>query len=156
MAIADAMLAHISNFAVGFARRVEGAGSQVVGSGTLVTLDGRRGILTAGHVADVYDKLPEIGLVRFVPGGQQRRIIVRQGDARSMVLHSGKSFTESKEVADLAFTELSPVTASTIEARGVFLNLEKNRERIEAPPPAEGVHCDAMLGLVAEFSEALR
>jgi hypothetical protein len=153
MAIADVILAYISNFAVGFARRVEGAGSQVLGSGILVTLDGRRGILTAGHVAEVYDALPEIGLVRFVLGGQQQRIIVKHGHARTMILQSNKTFTESKEVLDLAFTELSPDAASTIEARGAFLNLEKNRERIEASPPTESVHCDAMLGLVAEFSD---
>jgi hypothetical protein len=144
MAITDAILAHISHFAVGFARRVEGAGSQVLGSGVLVTLDGRLGILTAGHVAEVYDELPEIGLVRFVPDGQQQRMIVRRGDARTMILQSSKTFTESKEVLDLAFTELSPDAASAIEARGVFLNLDRNRERIEAPPPLEGIHCDAM------------
>jgi len=153
MAIADVILAHISNVAVGFARRVEGGGSRVLGSGVLVTLDGRRGILTAGHMAEVYDALPEIGLVRFVPGGEQQRMIVRHGDARTMMLQSSKTFTESKEVLDLAFTELVPEIAATIEARGAFLNLDKNRERIEAAPPAEGVHCDAMLGLIAEFSD---
>lgn len=73
--IADEILAHVSNFAVGFVRRVDGAGSQVLDSGVLVSIEGRRGILTAGHVADVYRELPEVGLVRFVAGNQQRRIL---------------------------------------------------------------------------------
>jgi hypothetical protein len=94
--------------------------SQVLGSGVLVTLDGRREILTVGHVAEVYDELPEIGLIHFIAGGQQQRMIVRHGDARTMILQSSHTFTESKEILDLAFTELSPDAASTIEARGIF------------------------------------
>jgi len=49
--VADEILAHASNFAVGLVRRVEGTGSQVFGSGVRVSLEARRGILMAGHVA---------------------------------------------------------------------------------------------------------
>jgi hypothetical protein len=149
--IADAILAHVSNFAVGLVRRVEGAGSRVLGSGVLVSLDGRRGILTAGHVADVYRMLPEVGLVRFVAGNQQRRILPL-GDTDTIIMESSDTFEDGKGVLDLAFTQLPHELAASIEAHGVFLNLEKNRAKIESPPPEEGKHCDAMLGLVAEFS----
>ncbi len=149
--IADAILAHASNFAVGLVRRIEGAGSQVLGSGVLVSLEGRRGILTAGHVAAAYEKLPEVGLVRFVAGNQQRRVL-SLGDTHTVIMASSDSFQDAKEVLDLAFTQLAPDLAASIGAQAVFLNLERNREKIEAPPPDEGKHCDAMLGLVAEFS----
>jgi hypothetical protein len=150
--IADAILSHVSNFAVGLIRRVEGAGSTVLGSGVLVSIEGRRGILTAGHVAAAYEKLPEVGLIRFVAGGQQRRML-KLGDTQTIILQSSDTFTESKAVFDLAFTQLPPDAASLIEAQGVFLNIEKNRTKMEARAPAEGKHVDAMLGLIAEFSQ---
>jgi hypothetical protein len=150
--IADAILSHVSNFAVGLIRRVEGAGSTVLGSGVLVSIEGRRGILTAGHVAAAYEKLPEVGLIRFVAGGQLRRML-KLGDTQTIILQSSDTFTESKAVFDLAFTQLPPDAASLIEAQGVFLNIEKNRTKMEARAPAEGKHVDAMLGLIAEFSQ---
>jgi hypothetical protein len=150
--IADAILSHVSNFAVGLIRRVEGAGSTVLGSGVLVSIEGRRGILTAGHVAAAYEKLPEVGLIRFVAGGQQRRML-KLGDTQTIILQSSDTFTESKAVFDLAFTQLPSDAASLIEAQGVFLNIEKNRTKMEARAPAEGKHLDAMLGLIAEFSQ---
>ena len=114
--IADAILSHVSNFAVGLIRRVEGAGSTVLGSGVLVSIEGRRGILTAGHVAAAYEKLPEVGLIRFVAGGQQRRTL-KLGDTQTIILQSSDTFTESKAVFDLAFTQLPPDAASLIEAQ---------------------------------------
>jgi hypothetical protein len=35
-------------------------------SGFSSPIEGRRGILTCGHVAEAYGKLPEIGLIRFL------------------------------------------------------------------------------------------
>ncbi|MGJ5177432.1 hypothetical protein ACQR16_05930 [Bradyrhizobium oligotrophicum] len=152
--ISDAILSRISNFAVGLVVKGPGKGSKVLGSGVLVSIEGRRGILTCGHVAEAYANLAEIGLVRFVAGmGQQRRIL-QLGDTQTAIIQSSDSFSEKKEVLDLAFTILPPDTASSIEAHyGVFLNIEKNRAKMEALAPSEGKHVDAMLGLVAEFSQ---
>ena len=150
--MSGAILSHVSNFAVGLVIREEGRGSKVLGSGVLVSIEGRRGILTCGHVAEAYERLPEIGLIRFVAGGQQRRML-KLGDTQTIIVQSSDTFTEKKEVLDLAFTALTPDAASAIEAQSVFLNIEKNRAKMEALAPAEGSHVDAMLGLVAEFSE---
>jgi len=144
------ILSDISNFAVGLVLREKGAGSNVLGSGVLVSIDGRRGILTCGHVAERYERLPEIGLLRFSPGDQQRRV-VRLDYTRTIILQSSDSWSEKG--ADLAFTQLPPDIASSIEAQSVFLNLEKNRAKIEAATPIEGKHVDVMVGLVAEFSQ---
>jgi hypothetical protein len=152
--ISDAILSHISNFAVGLVVREPGKGSKVLGSGVLVSIQGRRGILTCGHVAKVYANLAEIGLVRFFAGmGQQRRIL-QLGDTQTAIVQSSDSFSEKKEVLDIAFTILLPDAANSIEAHhGVFLNIEKNRVKMEALAPSEGKNVDAMLGLVAEFSQ---
>jgi hypothetical protein len=153
--ISDAILAHISNFAVGLAVRKEGAGSQVLGSGVLVSIEGRRGILTCGHVAAAYEKLAEIGLIRFVAGTPQnpQRQLFKLSDTQTIILQSGDTFEEGKEVLDLAFTQLLPDAASPIEAQGgVFMNIEKNRAKMKSAAPAEGKHADVILGLVAEFS----
>lgn len=148
--ISDAILAHVSNFAVGLVVRNDVGGSEVLGSGVLVSIEGRRGILTCGHVADVYGTLNEIGIIRFVAGNAQRRML-RLSDTQTIILSSDTS-AEGKEVFDLAFTHVTPDAASSLEALGVFLNIEKNRAKMESGAPVGVKHVYAMLGLVAEFS----
>ncbi|HEX4043793.1 MAG TPA: hypothetical protein VHY10_19010 [Xanthobacteraceae bacterium] len=145
----DAIRDQLANFAVGLVERVEGAGSKVRGSGVLVSIEGRRGILTCGHVAEQYDKLSEIGLVRFIAGTQQRRI-VNIADAQHIVVQSNDKWTETD--LDLAFTYLNPEVADSIAAQSVFLNIEKNRERIEGRKRTNGHGVDVMFGLVDEYS----
>ena len=70
--IADDLMAILSDSAVGLIKRVDGVGSEVLGSGVLVSLDRRRGLLTAGHVAETYKDKDEIGLIRFAAGNQLR------------------------------------------------------------------------------------
>lgn len=149
--IANLVLSHLSNFAVGLIKTVEGVGSEVIGSGTLVSIEGRHGILTCGHVAEVYEKLPEIGLARFAPGGGLSRQILPLGNTLNIILQS--SNTWSKKDLDLAFTFIPLPIAASLKARWVFLNIEKNREKIEGPAPTDGKHADAMLGLVGELSD---
>jgi hypothetical protein len=151
--ISDAILSHISNFAVGLVVGKPSAGSEVLGSGVFASIEGRRGILTCGHVAEAYANLTEVGLVRFVAGSAQQRRMLQLGDTQTAIVQSSDSFSEKKEVFDLAFTVLPPDAAISIEAHSVFLNIEKNRAKMEALAPSEGKHVDAMLGLVAEFSQ---
>jgi hypothetical protein len=146
----DVIQNHLANFVVGLVRRVDGAGSQVIGSGVLVSIDDRRGILTCGHVADVYKDLPDIGLVRLVSGKDPQRRIVDLSDAQHVIVHSSEQWTETD--LDLAFTFLAPEVASSIAAQSVFLNLEKNRERVESGEPPDSRSVDIMFGLVEEYS----
>jgi len=145
----DAIRDQLANFAVGLVERVEGAGSKVLGSGVLMSIEGRRGILTCGHVAKQYDKLCEIGLARLIAGTQQRRI-VNIADAHHIIVHSSDKWTEGD--LDLAFTYLNPEVADSIAAQSVFLNVEKNRGRIEGRQPTNGYCVDVMFGLVAQYS----
>jgi hypothetical protein len=145
----DAVCDQLASFTVGLVRQVEGAGSRVLGSGVLVSIEGRRGILTCGHVAQQYEKLQEIGLARFIDGTQQRRI-VDIADAHHIIMRSSDKWTEKD--LDLAFTYLNPEVADSIAAQSIFLNIENNRDRIEGGQPTDGYCIDAMLGLVAEYS----
>lgn len=145
----DAIRDQLAHFVVGLVERVEGAGSRVLGSGVLVSIEGRRGILTCGHVAELYDKRSEIGLARLIAGTQQRRI-VDITDARHIIVHSSDDWTEGD--LDLAFTYLAPDVADAIAAQSLFLNIEKNRGRIEGGEPTNGYGVDVMFGLVAEYS----
>ncbi len=146
----DTVRDQLANFAIGLAERVDGAGSKVRGSGVLVSIEGRRGILTAGHVAEKYEKRSDVGLVRFIAGTQQRRVVKFEG-ARHLILESSDEWTESG--LDLAFTYLAPDVANSIGAQSLFLNIEKNRIKIEAGEP-KGPCIDVMFGLVAEYSAA--
>ena len=146
----DVVRDQLANFAVGLVKRVEGAGSKVIGSGVLVSIEGRRGILTCGHVAEQYDKLHEIGVMRLIAGAQQRRI-VDISDAHHIIVESSDTWAEKD--LDLAFTCLNPDVAGSIAAQSLFLNIEKNRDRIKSKETAIG-HCvDVMFGLVDEYSE---
>jgi hypothetical protein len=104
--ISDAILTHLSNFAVGLVVRKVGVGSKVLGSGVLVSIEGRRGILTCGHVAEKYANLPEIGLIRFLAGSLQNRLL-KLDNTQTIILQSSDSFEESQEVLDLAFNRPS-------------------------------------------------
>jgi len=151
--ISAEILARLSNFAVGLVKTEPGKGSSVLGSGTFACIEDRRGILTCGHVAALYERLPQIGWIRFVDGQLQRRML-RLGDTETIIIQSSDLFEEAKEVLDLAFTMLPPDVASSVEANAVFLNLDKNRTKMEAHASTKLHFIDAMLGLVDEFSEA--
>jgi hypothetical protein len=151
--LSDPILSYISNFAVGLVVREEGKGSRVLGSGTLVSMEGHRGILTCGHVAEIYGALHEIGLVRFAGDTQHQRRIIRLGDTQTIIVQSSDSFEEKKEVIDLAFAMLPPDIASSIEAQGVFLNIDKNRTKMESWASTKEKFIDVTLGLVEEFSQ---
>ena len=72
MDVSEAILGDLSNFAVGLVQLRDEAGSQVLGSAVLVNIDGRHGILTCGHVAELYKALPQ---VRFIQRPPQRLIL---------------------------------------------------------------------------------
>jgi hypothetical protein len=59
--ISDAILARLSTFAVGLVKREEGKGSRVLGSGTLATIEGRRGILTCDGAFAIPGLLLRVG-----------------------------------------------------------------------------------------------
>jgi hypothetical protein len=150
----DAIHDQLSDSVVGIVERVQKAGSRVLGSGVLVSIEGRRGILTCGHVVEGYDEHHEIGMARLISRTQQRRIVDISGAKHVIVqsepVQSGDDWTETG--FDIAFTLLTPEVADSIAAQSVFLNIEKNRERIEGDQTPIGPYVDVAFGLVAEYS----
>jgi len=146
--VMGAIVEQLSHSAVGLIRRVEDKGSEVVGSGVLVRIDKRRGILTAGHVAELFKPESDIGWVRFTSGSRHRTLL-NLTDAQTLIFESSSKWTKTD--ADLAFIFLGPETASSVEARGVFINMELNQEKIEGASP-EGRCVDVIFGLVKEYS----
>jgi hypothetical protein len=65
---------HLADYVVGIIVPAEGGGSRALGSGVLVSIEGRRGLLTCGHVAQQYENLPHVGLAQFIAGKTQRRL----------------------------------------------------------------------------------
>jgi hypothetical protein len=104
-------------------------------------------------VAEKYGTLTEIGVIRFVGDAQNQRRTIQLGETQTIIVQSADSFDEKKEEIDLAFTVLPPDIASSIEAQNLFLNLEKNRTKMEEWASTKEKHVDAMLGLVDELSE---
>src|ERR1700743_856044 len=151
--VTDAVLSLLSMFTVGLVYRdAETKGHEVLGSGVLASIDGRRGILTCGHVAGYFEKKHNLGLIMF-SGGQQNRLAL--GFDFNLVLASSDSFDEAETVADLAFTLLTPDLAPAIEAtKGVFLNMDRNGQKMQAFASSRGKFIDAILGMVEEKSEA--
>lgn len=148
--IADEILNHVTDYAVGFVQRVEGVGGKVAGSGVLVSIEGRKGILTCGHVAEVYSAWSELGLIRFA-ARQDQRMVLKLADTHTVMIQSGEKW--SRDGHDLAFMMLPPEIASSIGAQSLFLNVELNRTRLHARPSSQASHFDSILGLVEEWSQ---
>jgi hypothetical protein len=72
-------------------------------------------------------------------------------DAHHIVVQSGDEWTERG--IDLGFTFLNPEIADSVATQSTFLNIEKNRQRIEGDQPPSGHYLDVVFGLIAEYSE---
>jgi hypothetical protein len=76
---------------------------------------------------------------------------VNIADAHHIIVRSSDEWTDND--LELAFTFLNAEVADSIATQSVFLNLEKNRERIEGGEPPNTHSIDVMFGLVDEYSE---
>ncbi len=149
--LTDAVIARLKNHTIGLTYRKDGSQArEVLGSGVLVTIEGRRGVLTCGHVAEKFEKLSDVQ-VGFFNSDDQNKFPLRAN--LNQILQSSHSFKESEKVFDLAFTLLTPELATAIEAKfGVFLNADKNRKKMEEFASTRSKFFDVIFGLVEEFS----
>jgi len=155
-ALTDAALARIQAYTVGLVRnKVDAKDQEVLGSGVLVEIEGRRGILTCGHVAEEIDDKNErqAGLIFFSPDNQPKLGWIGC-DSTTLMNCGAKSYDVDESELDLAFARFSlPEFAESVSAKkGVYLNIDRNREKLKKfatkKPFADGV-----LGMVAKFSE---
>lgn len=131
---------HIINFSVGIVKVVEnysGEDATLIGSGTLVDLDGNNSILTAQHVIDA---LPKEGIVGFVISEKLHKYILDTRSLSTTKIGKGKN---DQTGPDLGIINLPQATIGSIKALKSFYNIDTKRDRMLQNPPENdlGVWC---------------
>jgi hypothetical protein len=117
------------------------------GSGTLVTINGTRGILTAAHVSEALRQFDEVGIVRFPGTDSLQKAKLPMVHVRAIPL--GHSPWNSHG-PDLAFLALPSDIAGSLEAINSFYNLSSKREKALAREFPAGKHFSCIAGVVEE------
>jgi len=120
---------------------------RLIGSGTLVEIEGTHYILTAAHVWHATRGVEQIGLVLT---DQQSSFMMPRDSICAKELWNGEV---SEWGPDIALLKLAPPVILTITARKSFLNLARQKEARTSCPPATENGLWAVTGMVGEFSE---
>ena len=137
----------IANYTVGFIRIQNGEHGKnltLLGSGTLVTINGNHAILTAHHVIEVLPASGELGLVyseRAMHG------TISTDGLRYIKIARG---TVASEGPDLGAVLLAPSTVSWLGAYKSFHNLDLERTMLLTNPPAIEDGLWIVQGFIAE------
>jgi len=139
----------LSSYFVGFVRVSVSDGTadaSIGGSGTLVSVDEVRGVLTAGHVIEALMRDEQVGLV--LSSRSMQRIVFPTNYCRSILLYEPGS-----QGPDLGLLVLPPDTLQALDALMSFHNLTKWADRMlgEQPPLKDGFW--GLTGFGAEFTE---
>ena len=125
-----------------------------MGSGTLLSIRGIDGILTAAHVWDdilkrkTNESLYEVGLLQFpVRSTQAQRLRLRLDHVEALMIGSPPFDTESGP--DLAFVRLPIATANALKADSSFANFDKQSASAFSEIPDGVKSHDAVVGVVA-------
>jgi hypothetical protein len=127
--------AKIRDFAVGFVRiTAEGPDASIGGSGTLVTIDGAHGILTAAHVIKSLQRLRRVGLV--LPIRTHLHRVEFEMDKCPCVLCDldERVPSDGPDGPDLGIIFPPPDVVSTLRARMSFYNLSSRQAQMLAKP----------------------
>jgi hypothetical protein len=121
----------LSNYSVGFVTPSGGDDYGIGGSGTLVSIDNVKGILTAAHVVEhLRAHADDIGLVLPIPGLPHRP---KMHLDHCRVVAIGPGSTESSG-PDIAFIQPPLDLLGTLAARQSFYNLSKRTGRMLSEP----------------------
>lgn len=151
----DRISARISNFTIGLARlslrdRVEDA--TCAGSGTLVTIGGVDGLLTAAHVIDALPKEGSVGVVLYQSRFMQKQVI-EMGKTQQAVIR-GEEF--GIDGPDLGFLRLPDENLGWLKATNSFYNLSIRREKALADETPTPHYFDAVVGMIDELTKEVR
>ncbi len=138
LALLDKATEEITDYAIGFARFQENSepvDAELAGSGTLVSIDGKDGILTAAHVIEHLPDKGGVGLILLAgrSQGQVHSFILSMQFVQKIVIAKGSTDCEGP---DLGFLVLPPDKVGTIKARKSFYNIAKRRDRVLSEIPA--------------------
>lgn len=144
---------HIEHSSIAFMSLGSSNGNEfamLAGSGTLVTIGNRFGILTAAHVLESLPDKGEIGIAVFNDASRpfgKRKIEMAY---TTKILIKGKAYTENGP--DLGFLDIPKELIGNLRATNSFINLNKERALVlKRNRPAKGVVC-VVMGAVAEFA----
>lgn len=146
----------ISDFVIGFVRLYEtesGQDAELAGSGTLVQVDDRHGILTAYHVLDYLRNTKEIGLIlatRFEPSLHSP--MLKAEVLRPLKIAQGRKQSEGP---DLGLLILPEADVGLLKAKKSFYNLSRYRERVLDNPPAHNEGIWFLCGFAGELTSEL-
>lgn len=137
-------------YTIGFGRFLKDAAQfqDVVpaGSGTLVTIGGVYGAVTARHVLKNLERDREVAIVSFSTGPyQQRTIDITQCELFSLPGSDGPLGP------DLAFLRLPQISIETLKATNSFYPLDKPQQTVGSLRGLGMI--DTVLGVVAEWSD---
>lgn len=128
------IVTELSRFSVGFVTLVDRHGKEdmiLAGSGTLVQVHDRFGILTADHVLQNLTGT-QVGVILPSLGPEApHRILIHMGNAQK--LHIGPA-TRTASGPDLGVCILHANDVARLETWSVFYNLSKRRERVLQNP----------------------
>jgi hypothetical protein len=123
----------IEHYTVGFLRIKKGLRGDdliLLGSGTLVTVNGIHAILTAHHVVQ---QLPRSGKLGLVYSARRTHLTIAVDGLQYMKIARG---TVDADGPDLGAVILPAPVVSTLKATKSFHNLDRNRTELLAQPPA--------------------
>jgi hypothetical protein len=137
----------IANYTVGLIRIDDdkhGKNLTLLGSGTLVTANGKHAILTAHHVVEI---LPTSGDVGLVYSERLTHGVISTDGLRYIKIARGAVDSEGP---DLGAVILSPALASGLAALKSFHNLDRNRTMLLTDPPPLTAGLWVVQGFIAE------
>lgn len=153
-ALHESEMKQIAHYSVGFVilqstdNREDGL---LGGSGTLVSIDGKEGVLTASHVVRTLQRQEIAGIILSSNReGAVHQVLFKTGDCCEFSF--GPPPNPSNAGPDLSFLELPPSTTETLRAKKSFYNLTIRRDLIldESPPRHHGFW--SVLGMAAEWT----
>ncbi len=135
----------ISNFTVGIVR-----GNQLLGSGTLIDIEKRRGILTAHHVAELVMRADEDAIALIV-ANHPHRLCVRSSHLDHKVIGAPSSAKDWRP--DLSFLGIGDQKLlGTLASKKSFVHLDKRSEEDFLAYPRREQYWWFVAGFPAEFS----
>jgi len=153
-ALFDKEAKQLANSAIGFVVPNEGKNEdgRLGGSGTLVSIDGVEGILTAEHVVRDLRKRQSAGII--LCGYREGEVHQFGFDTRlcqdfSYCAQAGRP----ADGPDLSFLVLPPNKTASLKARKTFYNLSKRRDAMLDNPPSRELGVWAIYGLADEWTK---
>jgi hypothetical protein len=136
----ESVTRHIINFAIGIVKVLDTEKAEdaiLIGSGTLVDLEGIYGILTAQHVIDA---LPSMGQIGFIISENLHKYTL---DAQTLAVSRIGRGKDSGSGPDLGLIHFPRTAIGSIKAKKSFYSIAGKRDRMINSPPEDdfGVWC---------------